>query len=115
MAKRLFLISLFIVAAGALTSFVVHDDNSSALVSKRDVDFFWRVASGPDGQRNDRAEPLYAAVIRGNRSEVARLLAAGASPNLLLSDDSWSVLMIAAAKNDLPTMKILKCHGANLN
>ena len=115
MRNRLFFAGAFVVAAAGLTGVAAYVGRVSAAISQSDKDFFWREAVGPQGQQNERAKPLYAAVIDQDRRETQGLLSAGASPNLLLSDEGWSVLMIASAQNDVPTMKMLKDHGADLN
>ncbi len=114
MRRRLFYIGALVLAPAGLSGVVANIDRAHTTISQSDQDFFWR-ASGGDRQRNDKATPLYSAIIAQNGPETERLLTSGASPNLLLSDEGWSVLMIASAQNDVPTMRMLKERGADLN
>lgn len=80
-----------------------------------DTGLFWREASGPGGERNAAALPLYEAVFAHDPRRVATLLDHGASANALLYPGRWSALMVAAAYNDHASAELLVKHGANLD
>jgi hypothetical protein len=80
-----------------------------------DTGLFWRESSGPRGERNAAALPLYEAVFAHDARRVAMLLDHGASANALLYPGGWSALMVASAYNDRAVAELLVMHGANLN
>jgi ankyrin repeat protein len=80
-----------------------------------DTALFWRESSGPRGERNPTALPLYEAVFAHDARQVRSLLDRGASPNALLYPGGWSALMVAIAYNDHAVARLLVKHGADLN
>lgn len=86
-----------------------------AATAQADTDSFWREASGPQGEQNASAMPLYRAVFAHDREAASRLLAGGASPNASLFEKRWSVLMVATAYQDSQMIDLLSSHGADLN
>ncbi|GIU68141.1 ankyrin repeat domain-containing protein [Candidatus Phycosocius spiralis] len=86
-----------------------------ASMSDADTDLFWREASGPNGERNPAAIPLYQAVFAHDREAVAKLLDQGASPNTVLYAKRWSPLMVAIAYQDKDIVDLLLQRGADIN
>lgn len=80
-----------------------------------DTALFWREASGPHGERDPAALPLYEAVFAHDQRRVASLLDHGALPNALLYPGRWSPLMVAVVYNDHQTARLLVKHGADIN
>lgn len=87
----------------------------NAQINGRDVDLLWRESSGPRGERNRSALPLYRAVFAHDQKRVETLLDQGVNPNLLLYSGRWSPLMVAIAYNDLSTVQVLIKRGADMN
>ena len=61
------------------------------------------------------ASPLYLAATNGDAAAIARLLAAGADPNAVLTAEGESVLMLASQTGDAPAVKALLDRGADPN
>lgn len=81
----------------------------------RDAEYHWAMSSGPHGERDAGALPLYEAIFAHDAARVASDLDRGASPNALLYPHRWSPLMIAAVYNDGPIVDVLIKRGADLN
>jgi len=81
----------------------------------RDAGLLWQDSSGPKGERDPSALPLYKAVFSHDAQRVAATLDRGVSANAVLYPHRWSALMVAAAYNDHPIADLLIRHGANLN
>lgn len=75
----------------------------------------WAVSSGPNGERDAKSLPLYAAIIAQDLNKSRQLLDQGESPDALLSQDRWSPLMIASAEGDIELARLLVERRANLN
>lgn len=86
-----------------------------APTTERDALFLWRRSSGPHGERNPTALPLYEAVFAQDQKLIGSLLDRGISPNLLLYPGGWSSLMVAIAYNDQATVRELVSRGADMN
>lgn len=111
---------LAIALALAAIALVGHGHTSAAptpwaSMSEADTELFWREASGPNGERDAAALPLYRAVFAHDRQAAAKLLDEGATPNLLLFRNRWSVLMAASAYQDTAMIDLLSHHGANID
>lgn len=102
-----------LAVTGAVASITSADQIISRLSG--DFDFWWRSSSGPNGERDPKAQPLYAAIFNGNDQEVADLLKAGRSPNAVLYPGMWSPLMAAIATRNLDMVKLLIKNGADLD
>jgi hypothetical protein len=110
-------IGLIILTAGAaypMSSLPPPSDSEEA-AQYIDTALFWREASGPHGERNTAALPLYEAVFAHDHRRVASLLDHGALPNALLYPHRWSPLMVAVVYNDHQTARLLVNHGADVN
>ena len=83
--------------------------------SADDKELSWTLASGPNGERDESAVPLYKAVINGDLAGLERLLKSGQSPNQLLYDKNWSALMIASMISCPKMVKLLLDQGADVN
>jgi hypothetical protein len=83
--------------------------------SADDKDYSWKLASGPNGERDESAVPLYKAVINGDLAGLERLLKKGQSPNQLLYPKRWSALMVASMISCPKMVKLLLDHGADVN
>ena len=86
-----------------------------AATTASDVEFRWTESSGPHGERNPAALPLYEAIFANEPQKVATLVEHGASPNLVLYPRRWSPLMLAIAFYDSEIVRLLVKRGANLN
>ncbi|MEO7995381.1 MAG: ankyrin repeat domain-containing protein [bacterium] len=86
-----------------------------AAPSGRDAELLWRDSSGPKGERDPSALPLYQAVFALDAPLVASMLDHGVSPNAVLYPHRWSPLMVAAAYNNRQIAQLLVRHGADLN
>jgi hypothetical protein len=84
-------------------------------MTEADTQLFWREASGPNGEQDTSALPLYRAVFAHDQQAAAKLLAGGASPNAILYPNRWSAVMVATAYQDTGMIDLLSHHGANLN
>ena len=113
-------IGLVALAAGAVQAMSSSPPQSGAPPAAEtgqfiDTALFWREASGPHGERDPAALPLYDAVFAHDKARVASLLDRGASPNALLYPGGWSPLMVAIAYNDSAIAEVLVKHGADIN
>lgn len=76
----------------------------------------WIDASGPNGERDPRALPLYEAIFAHDAARVKTLLAERrSSPDLPLYPGRESPLTTAIALNDLNMVKVLLEAGADIN
>ena len=75
----------------------------------------WKDASGPNGERDPVAAPLYQAVIEGDEDKVKALLIDRNAANRVLHPGRWSPLMVAVERNDQNIVKTLLDSGANIN
>ena len=86
-----------------------------ASMAMSDSELNWRESSGPNGERDPVALPLYEAIFARDKDKVAALLDHGASPNALLYPGRWSPLMLAISYNDHDIVHLLVKCGANVN
>lgn len=75
----------------------------------------WVRASGPNGERDPKALPLYEAIFAHDLARVTALLGDGRSPDLPLYEGHATPLASAIALNDLTIVKALVEHGADIN
>ena len=75
----------------------------------------WIRASGPKGERDPNALPLYEAIFAHDAERVAALLTQGKSIDLPLYPGHATPLANAIALNDLAIVKILVERGADIN
>lgn len=112
--------AMFIASTGAACSMTdVSQPNAPALTGGFE-DYInprvlWIRASGPKGERDPNALPLYEAVFAHNAARVAALLDQGKSPDLPLYAGHATPLASAIALNDLEVVKVLIEHGADIN
>jgi len=106
------------LSLGAMTSVGRYQNSAAApwaTITEADTQLYWREASGPNGEQDASALPLYRAVFAHDQQAAAKILAGGASPNAVLSPNGWSVMMVATAYQDSDMMDLLSHHGADLN
>ena len=80
-----------------------------------DREYAWKVASGPKGERDPAAIPLFEAVIDGNETALKHILESGQSPEQRLYSGRRSALMIAAQSGCRGSVQLFLDHGADLN
>lgn len=112
--------AIFVASAGAACSMSdVSQQNGPALTGGIE-DYInprvlWIRASGPHGERDPNALPLYEAIFAHDAARVAALLSRGKSPDLPLYPGHATPLSSAIALNDLEMVKVLVKHGADIN
>jgi hypothetical protein len=96
-------LSAFLIGA---TSVGVCAESLNAVMLKKDNEQRWRECSGPNGERDPSALPLYEAIFARDKDKVSALLEQGASPNSVLYPKRWSPLMLATAYNDHDIVRV---------
>lgn len=84
-------------------------------VTEADIRVVWRCASGPKGERDPSAVPLYEAIFAGDQKAVIAQLDKGVSPNALLYPKKWSPLIVAISLQDRAMIDLLLKRGADIN
>ena len=115
MDKKALAVALALTTIGSAAYCSVASAPPWATISIEDTDLFWREASGPNGEQDAAALPLFRAVFAHDKEAVTTLLENGVSPNAVLYPKAWSPLMVAVAYHDVEMVDLLLKRDANIN